>query len=455
MDSPALEYGCQIFPARDNYISKENKKNENYNPIPLKRNSIEVGGIIASDEIWAADTVKVIDNITIADGVSLSINADVKVEFQGFYHIDVKGSLLAVGEPNNFIVFTSADNELFQIDYSETGAWNGIKFHDTSAQNETSVLQYCVFENSKSFDEKGGVFSVYNVSKLKITNCIFQNNLADYGGAVSCEYYSSPLLTGNIFKNNYAFIGGSPFYSSYSYPKLINNTVVENQVLNEDDFYKTAALQTFISKPLLINNIFWENIANYHQALQLIECKGFYCSYNDIQNGHPGANNISANPLFIEDDNFDYALAANSPCINTGLLELPFDIDFPQHDIAGNSRINLPDIDMGAIEWYEINSAAENVVKKENHLYNYPNPFNPVTTIFFMNPDNAKATEVHIYNLKGQLIKILKATSLEKTNTICWNGRDKSGKIAASGIYCYKLLLDNELVAVNRCLLLK
>ncbi len=72
-------------------------------------------------------------------------------------------------------------------------------------------------------------------------------------------------------------------------------------------------------------------------------------------------------------------------------------------------------------------------------LYNYPNPFNPSTTIYFT-ADQAENTELFIYNIKGQTIKTLIDKNIPAgEHSIIWNGKDDNGKPVASGIYFYRL----------------
>ena len=76
------------------------------------------------------------------------------------------------------------------------------------------------------------------------------------------------------------------------------------------------------------------------------------------------------------------------------------------------------------------------------NLKNYPNPFNPETTISFDLPDKKFSNgNLIIYNLKGQ--KIRKYELIENQNSIIWNGVDDSGKTLTSGIYFYTLNLGN------------
>jgi hypothetical protein len=68
---------------------------------------------------------------------------------------------------------------------------------------------------------------------------------------------------------------------------------------------------------------------------------------------------------------------------------------------------------------------------------NYPNPFNPATSISFNLPNPASWT-LKIYNVAGQLVKTLEGYSSGQMSVI-WNGKDNSGNEIASGIYFYKL----------------
>jgi parallel beta-helix repeat protein len=86
---------------------------------------------------------------------------------------------------------------------------------------------------------------------------------------------------------------------------------------------------------------------------------------------------------------------------------------------------------------------------------NYPNPFNPTTTISFSIPEDSKV-RVSIYNVKGQKVKTLVNDELEKgLHKIIWDSKDNSGKSVSSGVYFYKLNVNGKDKAVRKCLLLK
>ncbi|MCF7794710.1 MAG: hypothetical protein K9N39_12010, partial [Candidatus Cloacimonetes bacterium] len=78
-------------------------------------------------------------------------------------------------------------------------------------------------------------------------------------------------------------------------------------------------------------------------------------------------------------------------------------------------------------------------------LNNYPNPFNPTTTISFNVTQTSAFATIEIYNLKGQKIKtfshaeLVEACGTPNSYFVVWNGRDDYNKLVSSGIYFAKL----------------
>lgn len=85
---------------------------------------------------------------------------------------------------------------------------------------------------------------------------------------------------------------------------------------------------------------------------------------------------------------------------------------------------------------------------------NYPNPFNPLTNINF-SLKNDEFVEIKVYNIKGELVKILVNNHLDKGyHSVVWDGKDTHGKSSASGVYFYKMI-TNSYNSVNKMLLIK
>lgn len=91
----------------------------------------------------------------------------------------------------------------------------------------------------------------------------------------------------------------------------------------------------------------------------------------------------------------------------------------------------------------------------ELHLNNYPNPFNPQTTISFSNNESQQA-KIIIYNLKGKKIKTFKLNNLKRNgnHNVIWKGIDDNGNEVTSGIYLYKLITD-KVTQIRKMILLK
>jgi alpha-tubulin suppressor-like RCC1 family protein len=76
---------------------------------------------------------------------------------------------------------------------------------------------------------------------------------------------------------------------------------------------------------------------------------------------------------------------------------------------------------------------------------NYPNPFNPDTTIRY-SLKVASKVNISIFNTKGRLIKVLN-NEYQKSGIyqVTWNGKDNKEKVVASGIYLVKMQTDQGL----------
>ncbi len=74
---------------------------------------------------------------------------------------------------------------------------------------------------------------------------------------------------------------------------------------------------------------------------------------------------------------------------------------------------------------------------------NYPNPFNPTTTIVYDMPLAGPAT-LRVYNVLGQEIATLvNGVVPAGRNAVVWNGTDRSGNSLASGVYLYRFSATN------------
>jgi hypothetical protein len=86
---------------------------------------------------------------------------------------------------------------------------------------------------------------------------------------------------------------------------------------------------------------------------------------------------------------------------------------------------------------------------------NYPNPFNPSTTISYSLPNEAQVS-LAIYNIKGELVKILVDQPIQAGHhEAVWDGRNMRNREVSSGVYFYQLTVDGQKTDIKKCLLLK
>jgi hypothetical protein len=108
---------------------------------------------------------------------------------------------------------------------------------------------------------------------------------------------------------------------------------------------------------------------------------------------------------------------------------------------------------------FEPGSSAEEVIQIISKLpirfiNNYPNPFNPETTIQFELTHDSK-TEVEIFNVKGQKVtKLIDEELGMGIHSIVWNGNDEHGKRVSSGVYFYQIKCDNQ-VKTKKMIMIK
>ena len=76
---------------------------------------------------------------------------------------------------------------------------------------------------------------------------------------------------------------------------------------------------------------------------------------------------------------------------------------------------------------------------------NYPNPFNPATTIPLIVPAGASNVDLTIYNVLGQPMRQVWTGPLPAgEHELTWDGRDAQGQPVAAGVYIYRLQVDEQ-----------
>ena len=222
---------------------------------------------------------------------------------------------------------------------------------------------------------------------VKITDCIFKENSADYGGAV--EIWGSVAVLRSSFLANQANqrFGAlsTDAYSTYSTVRdslFVGNRardigtigygalLLENSTLAFNESTEKGGIVEHNDSALYIppncsldirNSVFWNNAVPAN-LLGHPDCEVFTVEHSNVQGGHPGTGNLNLDPLFVDATGGDFRLSVNSPLRDVGnknLLSLDPDDEDDDHNInerrpydrSKAPRLVGSEVDMGAYEF--------------------------------------------------------------------------------------------------------
>jgi parallel beta-helix repeat protein len=253
-----------------------------------------VTGAIANNTVWrAADSpIGVIGLVTVLSNVVLSVDPGVQIKAFGNYQLNVVGTLQALGQPTNQIVFSSGQP------LPIAGDWQGIKFVGSGANS--SVLSNVVVEYAQT-----GVWC-QNASPTIVNSHIQRQSTS----GIYLDT-SSPTIASNLIEFNAT---GIYCYQSSS-PLIQANTIV----LNRNDgvhLQSSTTTQDLNPRPVLFSNsIFTNSTAG----------SGWY-NLAAVTYYQPGTNTINAvsnwwgttDPARIEQTIYHDVDNAGSPHVNYG-----------------------------------------------------------------------------------------------------------------------------------------
>ncbi|MFA4852421.1 MAG: right-handed parallel beta-helix repeat-containing protein [Bacteroidales bacterium] len=218
------------------------------------------GGNVSGTWTFAGSPYLIQGAIMIPNDSTLTIEPGVTVNFQGCYKLYLLGRLLAIGIIADTITFTAANI---------TNGWKGIRFDNTTNNNDTSKIYYCKFKYGKATgsvpDTYGGALYFSNFSKCVISNCLISNNTASSGGGILCDN-SSPIILNNTISYNTASQGGGITCYASSNPQISNNIISNNTTSDIGGGIRCAS-----SSPIITDNVIINNISNYGGG---IDCAG-------------------------------------------------------------------------------------------------------------------------------------------------------------------------------------
>ena len=237
----------------------------------------EICGLVRDDLRLFLDTTKVTCNVIIDSSVEVLVDPGSVIQFMGDYHISVNGTMIAKGDPQDTIKFTT----------NESIGWTGILFKDFSENSDSSIIEYCIIENINnpggSIDHQGAISAVqYN--KLRISNCLIKNNSVTwYGGAIYCRS-SDILIVENKFSENSSQHRGGAIYSELSSPKILSNQIFGNYAKE-----RGGGILLKQGAGVIMNNYISLNRSQEGGGMAIIQCE------NPIINGNMIYSNVADN----------------------------------------------------------------------------------------------------------------------------------------------------------------
>lgn len=138
---------------------------------------------------------------------------------------------------------------------------------------------------------------------------------------------------------------------------------------------------------------------------------------------------------------------------NDAILTIPF-----KAENSGEARIvNVAALDANgqdvAVQFSSDAQGVQNVPKVFAADQNFPNPFNPSTTIKYQIPQAGRVT-VEVYNASGQLVRTLVNDQKQVGyHQAVWNGKNNIGSDVSSGVYFYQVKYGQETVTKKMMLL--
>jgi len=274
-------------------------------------------------------------------------------------------------------------NCIFRNNYANSQGGGGIRI----VYATTAIVSNCTFEYNRAY-WTGGAIGVDD-SIVTVSNCRFNANSADYGGAIFCRNdwttVSDCTFTGN-FTTGWSSRGGGAMYCRFSNATVTNCTYTNN--LSAAD---GGAISNYSSEPNLINCILWGNTAlSDGDEISLAYGSSIDVNYCNVQGGQAGiyddgsgntinwgSGNVDVDPLFVDADGVDNTpgteddnlrLSSDSLCIDAGDNNLvPSDVadidgdgntvETIPWDLEGHYRMRDGDcdgnstVDMGAYEY--------------------------------------------------------------------------------------------------------
>ena len=451
------------------------------------------GGIAAgrADSVSITDCV-VIDNAAMASGGGIYCNdTDLLIEdcdITGNSSAESGGGIYLQGDGNMEIIGTAiseCNSDYGGGCYSGYGSTPNFSFCDivsNSAENSgggvylhtsDAEIYQSTIEGNHSGSYGGGIFSEGSV--IQMDSCEFVNNDSQQGGGFFCMTESNAEISNSVFAENQTSVNGGAVYNAgtinLSRCLLANNRVagagggiysMNWMTLNNCDFYENSSIMQ-VSDIYVSGNItnFFTVISNsifYNTSgdtiIRFLDSDFTNLQYCDFNENYPEMfsgsvpadirlisnintngdscdvyNNIFLDPMFVDPENGDFHLTENSPCIDAGDPQSPWDPDSTTADIGAYYFDQILEVEPPNAQFLILNYQLGEA---------YPNPFNSTVCFSYAVPSPGQI-ELALYDIMGRAVETL----FDGYKTPGYYNLEYNPASLASGIYFLRMSAEN------------
>ena len=370
-------------------------------------------GGIYSDVTWtlAQSPYIITGDVVVFPQKTLTIEPGVRILVAGYYRIEIRGNIRALGQSSSRIEFTRDSST---ITTNDSLYWLGIQIK--TDQGATGDFAYCIFSAATGAIEES---CCNHQQSVFYRNIIFKNNLSaitGYNGfkslVDSCEFYGNQYAIMNADKNikNSIFINNkyglyaterididSSYFAQnetaiYGGRGLLRNTIIENNGIGVKSFFEGYNIQNC-------------KILNNDIGLQL----GSYSNYYLPTKNNNICNNRIYNVENLDDINKDITkncwCTSDSAEIESKLYD-GYDniyVGLLNYSIYDSTCINeLTQVIKIVLDVEDFRNISTNYKLEQN----YPNPFNPSTKISWQSPVSGWQT-LKVYDILGKEVATL------------------------------------------------
>ncbi|MHA4894235.1 hypothetical protein ACXZ1K_05730 [Pedobacter sp. PWIIR3] len=308
----------QPFIVEDSVLFTTNGNKQSIALIAYGQNAVFINGeTISANTTWNAGLPYIINrSVTVAENATLTITPGARILFHGNSLMNIRGTLNAVGNINNQVLFASDRLENFYD--NEAGQWQGIRFYPSSM---ASTINYALIKNA-IIGVTADSLTADGTPKLLLSNSTVKNmTVAGLAG-----YQANIVALNNLFYNSgqyliYGVGGGSYNLKQNTFAGFNTEFPRRTPALYFSDLGNGRSADLNLE---LTNNIIWGMLT---EELAVEKKTAFNINANFKANIIKTAlqtyavnNFINTDPKFVDIANNNFKLQTGSPAINKGII---------------------------------------------------------------------------------------------------------------------------------------